>query len=58
VDRARFLGLELTAGALAGAQGVVTPRPVLRRLPRPTILPAAVAAPSGDPSDPAVAVAA
>jgi predicted N-acetyltransferase YhbS len=58
VDRARFLGLELTAGALAGAQGVVTPRPVLRRLPRPAVLPAAIAAPSGDPSDPAVAVAA
>lgn len=58
VDRARFLGLELVPRALAGARGLVVPRPLLRRLPRPAIEPAAVAAPSGDRSDPMVSVAA
>ena len=58
VDRARFLGLELVPGALAGARGLVVPRPQLRRLPRPAIEPAAVAVPSGDRSDPMVSVAA
>jgi predicted N-acetyltransferase YhbS len=58
VDRARFLGLELVPCALAGAQGMVVPRPLLRRLPRPAVLPAAVAVPSGDRPDPMVADAA
>jgi predicted N-acetyltransferase YhbS len=57
VDRARFLGLELVPHALAGAQGMVAPRALLRRLPRPMGLPE-VAAPSGDRLDPMVAAAA
>lgn len=35
VDRARFLGLELVPGALDGATGMVLPRQLLRRVPRP-----------------------
>ncbi|MGC2857529.1 GNAT family N-acetyltransferase [Novispirillum sp. DQ9] len=41
VDRARFLGLELTAGALAGAQGLVLPG-------RPRLVPAVLAPHMGE----------
>lgn len=46
VDRARFLGLELVPGALAGAQGMVLPRPLVVRVARPAkpALPAAASA--------------